>query len=64
MFVLWDYERVNRDFSGLKALLRDPRHRAIRTNGILTVRFNDKKAVVTDRKTERLSMPCTHPKVA
>jgi len=51
MFVLWDYGRITRNFSGLKALLRDTRQRAIRKNEVLTVRFNDKKAVVTDRKT-------------
>jgi len=50
-FGLWDYGRVNRDFSGLKALLKDTRHRAIRQNEVLAVRFNGKKAVVTDPKT-------------
>jgi len=54
MFVLWDHGRVDRDFSGLKALLRDARHRAIRKNEVLTVQFNDKKAVVTDRKTGKV----------
>jgi len=42
---------VNRDFSGLKALLQDLRHRAIRGDQVLGVRFVGKKAMVEDGKT-------------
>jgi len=53
-FVLWDYERVNRDFSRLKVMLQDSRYRAIRGDQVLAVRFVGKKAVVEDRKTGKV----------
>jgi len=37
-FVLWDYYRVNGDFSGLRSLLRDVRYRAIVKDEVLAVR--------------------------
>lgn len=38
-FVLWDYHRVDKDFSALMALLQDTRYRAITKNKTLVVRF-------------------------
>jgi hypothetical protein len=60
-FVLWDYSRVNRDFSELKTLLRDARYRAITKNKILIARFIGNDVVITDKNTgtvaERLNIP-------
>jgi len=53
-FLLWDHDRVNRDFSGLKVLLGNARYRPISRNGILAVRFVGKKAVVTEMKTGKV----------
>lgn len=51
LFVLWDYCRVDGDFSELKTLLQDTRYRAITKNRTLVARFAGKEVVVTDRKT-------------
>ena len=46
-FVLWDYYRVDRDFSKLKALLQDTRYRAIAKNELSAARFIGKQVVIT-----------------
>lgn len=60
-FVLWDYYRVDGDFSALKALLQETRRRAIGKNKILVARFVGKQVIITDRKTgkviSRLNIP-------
>jgi len=60
-FILWDYFRVDRDFSRLKTLLSNVRYQAITGNRILIARFNDKDVVVTDKATgkvtKRLNIP-------
>jgi hypothetical protein len=53
-FVLWDHDRVSRDFSGLKVLLGNARYQAISNNEMLAVQFNGKKVVVEDRKTGKV----------
>ena len=50
-FVLWDYYRVDRDFSALKALLQDTRYRAIGNNRPFAVRFSGKEVTVSDKNT-------------
>ena len=50
-FVLWDYVRVDRDFSKLKALLQDTRYRAIGNDKTFVVKFSGKKVVVSDKNT-------------
>ena len=49
--VLWDYYRVDRDFSKLKALLSDTRYRAIGNDKTFIVRFSGKEVVVSDKNT-------------
>jgi len=49
--VLWDYYRVDRDFSALKALLQDTRYRAIDNDKTFVVQFSGEEAVVSDRNT-------------
>ena len=53
-FIVWDHHRVNRDFSGLKILLRDTRYRGISKNEILSVQFINKKAAVSAEKTGKV----------
>ena len=48
-FVLWDYVRVDRDFSKLKALLQDTRYRAIGNDKTFVVRFSGEEVVVSDK---------------
>ena len=50
-FVLWDYIRVDRDFSALKALLSDTRYRAISKDSPFVVKFSGEEAVVSDKNT-------------
>ena len=49
--VLWEYYRVDRDFSALKALLQDTRYRAIDNDKTFVVQFSGEEAVVSDRNT-------------
>ena len=53
-FVLWDYYRVDRDFSALKALLSDTRYRAIGKNKTLVARFVGKQVIITDKTTGKI----------
>ena len=53
-FVLWDYYRVDRDFSTLKALLSDTRYRAIGNDKTFVVRFSGKKVIITDKTTGKV----------
>ena len=53
-FVLWDYYRVDRDFSTLKALLSDTRYRAIGKDKTFIVRFSGKKVIITDKTTGKV----------
>ena len=46
IFVLWDYYRVNRDFTELKALLNQTRNQAISKDKVLVARFASKDIVV------------------
>jgi hypothetical protein len=55
LFVFWDYYRVDRDFSELKALLQDTRYRAINKNMTLVVRVVGGEITIMDRKRVRLS---------
>lgn len=50
-FVLWDYYRVDRDFSRLKALLQDTRYRAIGNDKTFVARFSGKEVVISDKNT-------------
>lgn len=50
-FVLWDYYRVDRDFSKLKALLQDTRYRAIGNDSPFVVKFSGKEAAISARNT-------------
>ena len=50
-FVLWDYYRVDRDFSALKALLQDSRYRAIGNDKTFVVKFSGKEVVISDKNT-------------
>ena len=50
-FVLWDYYRVDRDFSALKALLTDTRYRAIGNDKTFVARFSGKEVVISDNNT-------------
>ena len=52
--VLWDYIRVDRDFSALKALLSDTRYRAIGNDKTLVARFVGKKVIITDKTTGKV----------
>ncbi len=47
-FVLWDYHRVNRDFSALKHLLSKTRNEAIIDEKVFTAKFNGRNVVVTN----------------
>ena len=49
--VLWEYYRVDRDFSAVKALLQDTRYRAIDNDKTFVVQFSGEEAVVSDRNT-------------
>ena len=53
-FALWDYWRVDRDFSALKALLQDTRYRAIGKDKTLVARFVGKKVIITDKTTGKV----------
>ena len=53
-FVLWDYYRVDRDFSKLKALLSDTRYRAIGNDKTFVVRFIGKQVIITDKTTGKI----------
>lgn len=46
--VLSDHARVERDFTALKALLRDTRYQAVTRNQTLMVRFSGKNVAVED----------------
>lgn len=50
-FVLWDYHRVDRDFSALKALLQDTRYRAIGNDRQFVVQFSAEEVAVSDKNT-------------
>ena len=50
-FVLWDYYRVDKDFSKLKALLQDTRYRAIGNDKTFVARFSGKEVVISDKNT-------------
>lgn len=50
-FVIWDYYRVNRDFSALKALLQDTRYRAIGNDKPFVVQFSGDQVTVSDKNT-------------
>lgn len=62
--VLWDHNRVNRDFLELKTLLRDTRYRAISKNELLVAQFIGKQVVITGRKPgeviKTLNVPTLH----
>ena len=64
LFVLWDYYRVDKDFSALKALLQDTRYRAISKDKTLIARFVGREITITDRKTGEvisgLNIPTLH----
>ena len=60
-FVLWDYSRVDRDFSGLTNLLRDTRHRAMSKNKTLVARFVAKQVTITDTETGKVISSLTVP---
>ena len=62
--VLWDYHRVDRDFSALKALLQDTRYRAITKNKTLMARFMGKEIVVSDKNTGLLIKTLSVPTLA
>ena len=62
--VLWDYYRVDRDFSALKALLQDTRYRAIGNDKTFIVRFSGKEVVVSDKNTGLLIKALTVPTLA
>ncbi len=49
--VLWDYYRIDRDFSALKALLSDTRYRAIGNDKTFVARFSGKELVISDKNT-------------
>ena len=49
--VLWDYYRVDRDFSALKALLQDTRYRAIGNDKTFVARFSVGEVAVSDKNT-------------
>lgn len=48
-FVLWDYHRVDKDFSALMALLQDTRYRALANDKMFVVKFSGKEAAVSAR---------------
>ena len=50
-FVLWDYYRIDRGFSALKALLQDTRYRAIGNDKPFVVQFSGEEVAVTDKNT-------------
>ena len=60
-FVLWDYYRVDRDFSALKALLQDTRYRAIGNDKTFVVRFSGKEVVISDKNTGLVIKALTIP---
>ena len=53
-FVLWDFYRVDRDFSALKALLSDTLYRAIGNDKTFVARFSGKEVVVSDKNTGKI----------
>lgn len=63
-FVLWDYSRVDGDFSKLKALLQDTRYRAISNNSPFVVKFSGEEVAVSDKNTgmviKTLIVPTLH----
>ena len=63
-FVLWDYYRVDRDFSVLKALLSDTRYRAIGNDKTFVVRFVGKKVIITDKTTGKVIKSLNVPTLA
>ncbi len=46
--VLWDYHRLNRDFSALKHLLSRTRNGAIIDENVFTAKFNVKDVVISN----------------
>jgi hypothetical protein len=60
-FVLWDYIRVDRDFSKLKVLLQDTRYRAIGSDKTFVVRFSGKEVAVSDKNTDSVIKTLTIP---
>ena len=63
-FILWDYSRVDRDFSELKALLQDTRYRAIGNDKAFVVKFSGQEVVVSDKNTGLLIKALTVPTLA
>ena len=61
VLVLWDYYRVERDFSELKTLLSDTRHRAMSKNKTLVTRFVAKQVTITDTETGKVMSSLTIP---
>ena len=63
-FVVWDYHRVDRDFSALKTLLQDTRRRAIGNDRPFVVKFSGEEVVVSDKDTglviKTLNIPTLH----
>jgi hypothetical protein len=51
-FVLWDYYRVDRDFSQLKVLLQDTRRRAIGNDSPFVVQFSGQEVTVSNKNTD------------
>ena len=49
--IVWDYNRVNRDFDQLKALLTDVRCQAIGQQQVLVARFAGDSVSITDNDT-------------
>ncbi len=46
--VLWDYHRLNRDFSALKHLLSRTRNKAIIEEKVFTAKFNGKDVIISN----------------
>lgn len=54
VIVYWDFSRVEKDFSRLKALLQESRYRAITLDKMIMVQFLGKIVKVTDGKTDKV----------
>ena len=63
-FIVWDYNRVDRDFRKLKALLTDVRCQTSGRDKTLSARFVDKTVSITDNDTgmviNALTVPTLH----
>ncbi len=63
-FVMWDYNRVNRDFRQLKTLLTDARYQATGQDKVLVIRFIGDTVSITNNDTgvviKSLDVPTLH----